>query len=133
MIDVATRRGIAVRWASLGARHGEYAAGVVTINEDRPEEVQRIIMAHELGHAFHGHEPAFTPSQQERQERQADEHAAILLVNRSDYERAERMYGPAVGAVAAELGVPARFVYRLRSIQRRDAWPSWCGTCRSTA
>ena len=37
------------------------------------------------------------------------------------------MYGPAVGAVAAELGLPARFVEALREVERRDLWPPWCG------
>lgn len=133
MLGVARGRGIRVEWADLGARHGEYGAGVITLNDNRPEKVQRIVLAHELGHAWHDHSPSEVPGVVERQEREADEHAALLLVQRMDYVKAEHMYGPSVGAVAAELGVPARFVHRLRSVQRRGAWPSWCGNCRGIA
>lgn len=127
MLGIAQERGIRVQWADLGDRHGEYGQGVITINERRPEEVQRIILAHELGHAWHDHRPVPDPFAERRQEREADEHAARLLVDRHTYEAAERMYGPSLGAVARELGLPARLVERLRDITRRGDWGSTCG------
>lgn len=127
MLGVAQERGIRVQWADLGSRHGEYHEGVITLNDDRPEEVQRIVLAHELGHAWHDHQPTSSRWARERQEREADEHAARLLVTRFQYANAERMYGPSVGAVAQELGVPARYVERLRDITRRDDWGERCG------
>lgn len=127
MLGVAESRGIRVEWRDLGERHGEYHEGVITLNGGRPEEVQRIVLAHELGHAWHGHEPSGNSRVRARQEREADQHAATLLVNRFDYEKAERMYGPSVGAVAAELGLPARFIEHLRDHTRRGGWGPRCG------
>src|SRR5690348_16335759 len=116
MLAIAHQRGIEVRWADLGERHGEYVDGVVTIHEDRPEEVQRIILAHELGHAALNHHPTRSRWTRELQEREADKHAAMLLVARLAHERAERLYGPSIGAVAAELEMPTRIVEALREI-----------------
>lgn len=127
MLGVAQGRGIRVQFGDLGERHGEYGDGVITINERRPEEVQRIILAHELGHAWHDHQATVDPRRTAKQEREADEHAVRLLVDRFAYEKAERMYGPSVGAVAAELGLPARMVETLRGITRRDEWGERCG------
>jgi hypothetical protein len=59
-----------------------------------------------------------------------DEHAAVLLVSEYEYRDAERVYGPSLGAVAAELAIPQRFVERLRDLTRSGAWPSTtCSTC----
>ncbi len=126
MLAVARERGIEVRWDDLGARHGEYGDGVVTLNHHRSEEVQRIVLAHELGHAWHRHRPTSEPGRSVRQEREADEHAAMLLVQPWEFRRAELMYGPHVGAVAAELSVPARFVERLREVARRGGCARRC-------
>jgi Zn-dependent peptidase ImmA (M78 family) len=100
---------------------------VVTINERRPEKVQRIILAHELGHAWHDHRPTRDLRLQARQEKEADEHAVRLLVDRFAYAEAERLYGPSVGAVARELELPSRMVETLRDITRRGEWGSRCG------
>lgn len=132
MLDVAGERGIHVRWDDLGRRHGEYLEGVITLNAKRAEEVQRIVLAHELGHAWHDHRAAKDKRIAARQEREADEHAATLLVDEDSHREAERIYGPSVGAVAAELCIPERFVERLRDVSRRGAWPSACGTCHPT-
>lgn len=127
MLEIAKYRGVEVQVVDLGDRNGDYADGLIRINSRRPEHVQRIILAHELGHEHHNHLPAGSRYAQRAQEAEADRHAAMLLVGRTTYQRAERMYGPAVGAVAAELGLPARFVEALREVERRDLWPPWCG------
>lgn len=127
MLDIAAARGIEVHFVDLGTRNGDYADGVIRVNSRRPEQVQRIILAHELGHEHYRHEPASTPRQERLQEAEADRHAAMLLVDRITYGDAEQMYGPSVGAVAAELGVPARYVEALREVERRGMWPPWCG------
>lgn len=126
ILDIAFQRGVRVEFADLGSRNGEYADGVVTINHRRPEHVQRIILAHELGHHAHDHKPTENRHRKAFQEREADRHAARLLVDRITYQNAEQMYGPSVGAVAAELGVPARYVEALRDVTLRGEWPPLC-------
>jgi len=126
LFELAERSGIEIRWEDLGERHGEYLRGVITLNPHRPDKVQRIVLAHELGHAWHSHQPTSDPRRKARQEREADEHAAMLLVQPWQHRHAELMYGPSVGAVAAELGVPARFVERLRDVVKRGGCSRQC-------
>ena len=61
----------------------------------------RHTVAHELGHAAHGHPAGHDP----KHERQADEYAARLLINRDDYEQAELVYEGNAQAIAHELDV----------------------------
>lgn len=120
LFELARRSGIKVVWRDMGRRHGEYRQGTITLNPDRTQEVQRIVLAHELGHAALRHRGTDDPGLTARQEREADRFAAMLLVGPEEHRRAEEMYGPHPGAVAAELGVPARFVERLReAVERR--------------
>lgn len=131
MLDIAERRGIAVEWVDLGRRNGEYEDGVIRVNPGRLAATQRITLAHELGHAWHGHSACqHDVRRAAKQERDADAHAALLLVDEFTYRAAERTYSESgVGAVAAELGVPARFVERLREVERDGAHGGWPGIC----
>lgn len=58
-------------------------------------------MAHELGHAIHGHPAGHHP----RHERQADDFAANLLIDPNAYIEAEAMYEGNERAIAHELGI----------------------------
>lgn len=61
---------------------------------------QVCVIAHELGHAHHGH----ACEDDQRAEDQADEHAARLLVDPAEYARVERL-GLNQHDIAEELGV----------------------------
>lgn len=89
---------------------------------------QRCTLAHELGHATHGHHAGASGWLHARQERQADQFAATLLISPIEYELAERLYGHAPGLLARELDVTVNIVttwQRLNAIrtieQRREA------------
>ncbi|APE12361.1 hypothetical protein BO226_17665 [Rhodococcus sp. 2G] len=75
------------------------------------------VLAHELGHHHYGHRCAPDDLSQVRQERQADEYAAELLISAAEYKAAESLYGPHDGAIAHHLGVTTRIVQAWR-----DAW-----------
>ena len=62
-------------------------------------------LAHELGHAHHGHTPGASGWLRDRQEREADEWAAGVLIDDDAYMVAESDCGGYEGAVAWELGV----------------------------
>lgn len=64
----------------------------------------RCTLAHELGHAYGGHECGGGPY-----ERQASRRAAHLLVDRESYAAAE-LLNPDPGAIARELGLTRRVV-----------------------
>lgn len=123
MMSLATARGLRVTWRDLGRRNGEYhSSGLIILNPHRALVTQRVTLAHEIGHAYYGHTWTDDPRQHEAQERQADRHAAQLLITKADYAQAEALTGPHPGAIARELGVTRRLVelwrdtYHARSV-----------------
>jgi Zn-dependent peptidase ImmA (M78 family) len=111
MLEVARERGVRVVWRDLGRRNGEYhSTGLVLLNPRRTLTVQRVTLAHELGHAYYGHTWTDDVVLHRRQERLADEHAAELLIRLDEYVVAETVAGPHVGALARELGVTSHIV-----------------------
>ena len=77
------------------------------------------VLAHELGHHHYGHRCVIDDVAHVRQERQADEYAAELLISVRDYRAAEKMYGPHDGAIAHHLGVTPRLVQAWRAAWSR--------------
>lgn len=111
LIDYAIRHGWGVKFRDLGRRNGEYSQGLITINDRRRTHfVQRITLAHEIGHAHHDHRWTDDPAVHERQEHEADIVAARLLITAAHYAYAERIVGPHPGAIAKELGVTRHLV-----------------------
>lgn len=73
-------------------------------------------LAHELGHAHHGHVPGATGWVHARQEREANEWAAGFLISQGDYQRAEEVCEGHVGGIASELGVTQEIVRAWRGM-----------------
>ena len=49
--------GLRVKWAPMGRRNGElHSSGLVYLTERKPLAIQRVTLAHEIGHAYHGHD-----------------------------------------------------------------------------
>jgi Zn-dependent peptidase ImmA (M78 family) len=120
MLEIAARRGVRVAWRPLGRRHGEYhSSGLILLDPRRSLTVQRVTLAHELGHAHHGHVRTEDPVQHARQERLADEHAAGLLIDDYAYALAEQTVGHHPGALARELGVTTGIITAWQSRARR--------------
>lgn len=91
---------------------GEFLRGVyederrtITLSTGLTARQARCTLAHELGHAWHGHRWQGDPHHDADRERLADEHAAVLLVDPALYARAEGLVGPHPGAIARELDV----------------------------
>lgn len=94
----------------LGKRAGEvHSSGIIVINPRKSLLTQRVTLAHELGHVHYGHDWRGRHDR-ERDEREADTYAAVLLISPADYATAERVVGTHVGALAKELGVTSRLV-----------------------
>jgi Zn-dependent peptidase ImmA (M78 family) len=111
LIDYAIGRGWGVKYRDLGRRNGEYSRGLITINDLRRTGFTiRMTMAHEIGHAHHDHQWTDDPTTWKRQEREADVFAAMLLISRDEYARAERIVGEHPGAIAKELAVTENHV-----------------------
>lgn len=125
LLTIAHERGIFVEWSrDMGERlRGvyEHDARTITLNAWLSAEQQRYTLAHELGHAWHGHTFVGLPHADEEAERLADEHAASLLILPDAYAHAERLRGPHPGAIGDELGVHPRVVATFQRILRRTA------------
>ena len=63
------------------------------------------VLAHELGHAAHRDTPTGNGHFDQRQERRADEYAARLLINPTDFESAAIWHHGHLPAIADELEV----------------------------
>lgn len=84
------------------------SSDAIVINSRMTEPYQREVLAHELGHAWHGHDWRH-PHDQERDERQADLYAARLLISPTEYALAEAICEhPA--AIARELAISTDLV-----------------------
>lgn len=110
-----------MKYRDLGRASGYlYAPGLIVLNHRRSELTQRMTLAHELGHWHHRHDWT-TAHDRERDERQADQYAARLLIDADAYKRAEEAVGEHPGAIARELGVTRRLVELRREDFTRDA------------
>jgi len=76
-------------------------------------------LGHELGHAHYGHVCRPELDARARQERQADEYAAELLITAADYRSAEKLWGPHDGAIGHHLDVTPRIVRAWREFHSR--------------
>lgn len=101
----ADRLGVHVAYAEICAwGRFDQLARRVTLRPDLGAVQERCTLAHELGHAYWEHTESGP-----RQEKQADEHAARLLIPPPAWAWATSQAG-SLGEVAAELGVLPRLV-----------------------
>lgn len=92
----------------------------IIVNSRLHSGYQREVLAHELGHVYHGHDWRH-PHDEARDERQADAYAARLLISPLEYAAAERVYGPHLGALAEALHVSVEIVQAWRRTHRSRA------------
>lgn len=98
-------------------RDGEYddSTRTIYIQDGLRYRLHRHTLAHELGHAYYRDVRTLFGPVNAKQERRANEFAALTLINRDDYKRAELIHDGHVPSIAHELGVVTRTV---RAYQR---------------
>ena len=79
------------------------------------------VLAHELGHAHHGDTPTGNGYFDQRQERRADEYAAQLLINPTDFETAAIWHHGHLPAIADELEVTQHILKTWTTLIERTA------------
>ncbi len=79
----------------------------------------RSVFAHELAHAAFRDVPSKFGPVNAKQERRADEWAALRLINLDAYRHAERVHDGHAGAMAIELGVMRTIVIAYRGLLAR--------------
>lgn len=113
--------GLRVLRRDLGRRNGEvHSSGLIIINPNRNYGAQRETLAHEIGHAVHGHDWTAARHDRDVDERAADTYAARLLISPAEYAIAERICGPHDHALARELNVSVRLVELWRDAYRAE-------------
>ncbi len=124
LIDIADAMGIRVMLDTQNILHPGDLGGwfpnahVILVAKGLGKGDYLHTLAHELGHAYHGHDGCYNP----RQERQADRFAAELLIDPLAYKQAENLYSEHPGAIAAELGVARHTVMVWREIFERKRY-----------
>lgn len=121
IIEHAERMGLRVAYRNLGRRTAYlFGGGLVILNYRHHLDAQREALAHECGHAHHGHDWT-REHDKARDELEADRYAARLLVSMDAYAEAEALVGCHPGAISRELRVTRRLVELRREDFARDA------------
>lgn len=109
LTDMLTTLGVTLEYTTQlrGDRDGEYIHQMRTVRlrTGMSERLHRSVLAHETAHAVFGDEPTLFGPANAKQERRADEWAALRLITHDDYKRAETIHHGHAGAIAHELGV----------------------------
>lgn len=124
LITLAESAGLAIVYEPCLPHHGRYYRdrGEIRLQPGMTERANRSLLAHELGHAWRGDEGPCQPAA----ERAAWRIAARLLIDPHEYRIAERIHGPGVGALAAELGVTTEVVEAWQSAAHDGALWTTC-------
>lgn len=107
LFDFADALGLRVEYANLRDNNGEYRDDLkrIRLREGMSERLTRWTLAHELGHAVFGDVPAMHGPMKARQERRADEWAALRLISIDRYREVELLREGHVPSMAHDLGV----------------------------
>lgn len=120
--DLADQAGVRIEYARLReGRDGEYshASRVIRLRPGMGARLHRSVLAHELAHAAFGHRPSHFGPVHAKQERMAEEWAALRLISPADYRHVEDLHDGHAGAMALELGVMRSIVDAYRGLLAR--------------
>ena len=122
LYDALTALGVRIEYVQLPPdRDGEYIHEQKLIRM-RPGMASRLhlsVLAHECAHAVFADEPSAFGPVNAKQERRADEWAALRLIRREDYAASEAIHHGHAGAIAHDLGVVRSIVEAYRRVLLR--------------
>ena len=117
--QLAAQLGAVIVTHDGGEKGRYYCNGIISLRRGLGPKNYRCTLAHELAHHALDHDPAATGWVHDRQERQANEWAARLLISPTEYQQAETLYGPQPQLLAHELGVTVKVLKTWTSIYER--------------
>lgn len=122
LFDFAEMLQVSIEYVPLRARNGEYRDDLkrIRLREGMSERLTRWTLAHELGHATFGDVPSAHGPLNARQERRADEWAALRLITLERYREAELVREGHVPSMAHDLGVIDRGVQAFQRVLARE-------------
>lgn len=119
----AAALGVRVIFADLAhlGRDGDYNAKTNTIRlqEGMTRRLERSVLAHELGHAVCGDVPSKFGPVNAKQERRADEWAALRLIDHDHYREVEYLRDGKVSLMAQDLDVIVEIVRAYQRVLQR--------------
>ena len=122
LLDLAATLGVKIEYTRLPAdRDGVYDHDVRRIRLRRGMSARhhRSVLAHELGHAAFGDTPTRFGPVHAKQERRAEEWAALRLIDLDDYRHLETVHGGHAGAIAVDLDVMRSTVLAFQGLLER--------------
>lgn len=122
LLDLAEQAGVRIEYCALrDDRDGEYvhARNLIRLRPGMSERRHRSVLAHELGHAAFGDVPTRFGPVHAKQERRAEEWAALRLISIDDYRHVEALRDGHAGAMALDLGVMRSTVEAFASVLQR--------------
>lgn len=107
LMEAAAMLGLHVDYDADLPQDGRYYRdhNLILLREGMPARLHRSVLAHELCHAVFGDVPSRFGPVNAKQERRADEWAALRLITPDEYRDAETVHDGHAGAMAVELGV----------------------------
>lgn len=121
LIDMAGALDVTIEYANLASRNGEYRHDLkrIRLRAGMTLRQERSVLAHELAHAVFGDVPSRFGPVNAKQERRADEWAALILIAPDAYRSAEERWEGHAAAMAYDLGVTTRLVSSFQSVLSR--------------
>lgn len=119
--DMAGALGITIEYVELATRDGEYRHDLklIRLRAGMTLRKERSVLAHEIAHAIWGDVPSKFGPVKAKQERRADEWAALRLIDPERYRAAEEHWEGHLGAIAYDLGVTTKIVTAFQRVLAR--------------
>lgn len=122
LLDYAANIGVTIEYTRLPAdRDGVYDhdARRIRLRRGMSARHHRSVLAHELGHAAFGDMPTRFGPVHAKQERRAEEWAALRLIDLDDYRHLEAVHAGHPGAIAVDLDVMRSTVIAFQGLLER--------------
>lgn len=122
LASLAESLGVTVAYGRLPEdRDGEYchATRTIRLRHGMHRRLHRSVLAHELGHAVFGDVPSTVEAVNAKQERRAEEWAALRLIEVDEYRQLEIHHRGHAGAIAVGLGVMTSTVRAFQGLLAR--------------
>lgn len=123
LFDMADALGVHIRYADLSHldRDGDYdhARREIRLQDGMAYRLHRSVLAHELAHAVFGDVRSMFGPVNAKQERRADEWAAMQLISIDDFRHAEHVRGGHTWSMAHDLDVIEDLVIAYRRALER--------------
>lgn len=122
LLDIADALGVTIDYRHLrDDRDGQYVHSkkVIHLRPGMHARHRRSVLAHELGHAVFGDVPSKFGPVNAKQERRAEEWAALRLIDHDEYRYLEAAYDGRAAGIALELGVMTSTVTAYQGLLQR--------------